>query len=247
MQVELGIAALIGLGAALILMYIVLRKYTYPAVEQPFFSDPTLFMLFAIGLVEGTVVLLVFSYAMVDAIIAKSWISMVVAICFGAIAELLKLVTLNLKRFAGKSDTIFYGFGLGIGSGAAMATGLVYFFGVRGQWATDVGSWILIFIFMFQYLLLNTATGLIIGEGVARYRSFEFFLKAMIFECIFQILFVGAFIVPSSMYFLTYVILVVDLAFVCYVLYQGAFKNLPNIVDDVIKQEKQIREMNAQK
>lgn len=245
MDVQLGLAALIGLGAAFVLMYVVLRKYTYPAVEQPFFSDPTFFFIFTIGLAEGTIILLVFTYTMVDAIIAKTVMSMAIAIIFGAIAELVKLVTLNLKRFAGKSDTIFYGFGLGLGSGAAMATGLVYFFGIGGQWGTDAGSWVVIFIFMFQYLLLNTATGLIIGEGVARYSAFEYFLKALLYEAIFQILFVGAFMVPSDMFWLVIIILVADLAFVCYLLYQGAFKRLPYIVEEVKRQEKQI--MDAQR
>ena len=52
MDMSMGIAGAIALGAALILMYVVLRKYTYPAVEQPFFSDPSLFILFTVGLIE---------------------------------------------------------------------------------------------------------------------------------------------------------------------------------------------------
>lgn len=247
MDMKLGLAALIGLGAALILMYVVLRKYTYPHVEQPFFSDPTLFIIFTIGLFEGTIVLLLFTYLMMDAIIVKDAMSMVVAILFGAVAELIKLVTLNLKRFAGKSDTIFYGFGLGLGTGAAMAVGLVYYFGIRGGWGTDIGSWVVIFIFMFQYLLLNTATGLMIGEGVARYKAFEFFFKALLCEGIFQVLFVGSFMVPTDMYFITIILLIIGLVFVCYLLYLGAFKNLPRVVDEVILQEKRIQEMYAQR
>lgn len=247
MDMKLGLAAAIGLGVALILMYVVARKYTYPAVEQPFFSEPTFFILFTIGLVEGTVALLLFTYLMMDAIIAKDINSIIFAVLFGLIAELMKLVTLNLKRFAGKSDTIFYGFGLGLGTGAAMAVGLVYFFGIKGGWGDDVGSWVAIFIFMFQYLLLNTATGLMIGEGVARYRAFEFFFKALLCEAIFQILFVCSFMFPTNLYFLTYVVLIIGLAFVCYLLYMTAFKNLPNVVDEVIEQEKKVQAMYAQK
>ena len=39
MDATMGIAGAVALGAALVLMYVVLRKYTYPAVEQPFFSE----------------------------------------------------------------------------------------------------------------------------------------------------------------------------------------------------------------
>ena len=41
---------------ALLMMYYILRKYTYPAVEDPFFKDSTLFTLFAVGLIEGFVI-----------------------------------------------------------------------------------------------------------------------------------------------------------------------------------------------
>ena len=41
MDMSMGIAGAVALGGALALMYVVLRKYTYPAVEQPFFSDPS--------------------------------------------------------------------------------------------------------------------------------------------------------------------------------------------------------------
>ena len=51
MDMSMGIAGAAALGAALVLMYVVLRKYTYPAVEQPFFSDPSLFILFTVGLI----------------------------------------------------------------------------------------------------------------------------------------------------------------------------------------------------
>ena len=34
-----GLAMLLGIGPALILMYLGVRNYTYPKVEQPFFSE----------------------------------------------------------------------------------------------------------------------------------------------------------------------------------------------------------------
>ena len=53
MDLNFGLAALIGIAPAMILMYAVLRKYTYPAVEKPFFSDPYFFGLFVVGMIAG--------------------------------------------------------------------------------------------------------------------------------------------------------------------------------------------------
>ena len=56
MDLQFGLAMVLGIGPALILMYVILRNYTYPRVEQPFFSDPAFFGLFMVGLVIGSVV-----------------------------------------------------------------------------------------------------------------------------------------------------------------------------------------------
>ena len=55
MDLQFGLAMVLGIGPALILMYVILRNYTYPRVEQPFFSDPAFFGLFMVGLVIGSV------------------------------------------------------------------------------------------------------------------------------------------------------------------------------------------------
>ena len=62
MDTALAIAAVIGLGSALVVMYAVLRNYTYPKIEEPFFSDPTLFKLFTLGLFEGTLIFVLYTY-----------------------------------------------------------------------------------------------------------------------------------------------------------------------------------------
>ena len=112
MDITMGLAGAIALGAALVVMYVVLRRYTYPAVEQPFFSDPSLFFLFTIGLIEGTILFVAYTY--VFPWYTVSGLGLIVAILFGVVTELVKLVTLNLRRYSGKSDTVFYGFGLGV-------------------------------------------------------------------------------------------------------------------------------------
>ena len=55
MDYALYIAGAIVFFPALVLMYRILKGYTYPAVEDPFFKDSTLFTIFAVGLIEGFV------------------------------------------------------------------------------------------------------------------------------------------------------------------------------------------------
>ncbi|MDR0888110.1 MAG: hypothetical protein LBM39_02870, partial [Candidatus Methanoplasma sp.] len=103
------VAAVMAFAPTLILMYVVLKNYTYPKVEQPFFSDPTLFGLFAVGLIAGT--LLFAAYTWFDPS------NMIYMILFAAIQCFALVAIINLKRFHGKSDSVFYGFGLGLGVG----------------------------------------------------------------------------------------------------------------------------------
>ncbi|HSA35259.1 MAG TPA: hypothetical protein P5202_01725, partial [Methanomassiliicoccales archaeon] len=56
------LAAALGVGPALALMFWTLRDYTYPKVERPFFDDRKLFGLLAVGMVIGVVVFVLQSY-----------------------------------------------------------------------------------------------------------------------------------------------------------------------------------------
>ena len=104
MDTLLYIAALMAFAPALLLMYAILRKYTYPAVQQPFFSDPSFFILFAVGLVAGTLLFALYTYLMA---------TLMYVMLFSVLIVLAFMAILNLKRYHGKSDTVFYGYGLG--------------------------------------------------------------------------------------------------------------------------------------
>ena len=234
MEPNMIIAAVIGLGAALALMYIVLRKYTYPAVEQPFFSDPTFFKLFTLGLIIGTGVFVGYSW------FQEAWSSIIIAICFALIFELAKLVVLNLKRFHGKSDTLFYGFGLGVGIGGAFAFGFAFYASSQAiallPEGMDTVSWILFAIIAVQTVLVHSATGMTIGEGVARYRPFEFFLQALIISIAYQLLmsqiFVGG---QSEMLIYAFLILSFLLSFGYF--YHTVYMKLPKTIREVLRME----------
>ncbi|MCL2786848.1 MAG: hypothetical protein FWD81_06505, partial [Methanomassiliicoccaceae archaeon] len=86
MDSNMIISAVIGFGAVFALIYLVLRKYTYPAVEQPFFSDPTFFKLLTLGLVAGTGILVAYTF------FQAAWSMIIVAILFALLFELVKLI-----------------------------------------------------------------------------------------------------------------------------------------------------------
>lgn len=234
MDAIMGTAGALALGMALALMYIVLRNYTYPAVEEPFFSDPSLFWLFVVGLIEGTILFVFYTYLVPLYEIAG--LGFIVAIVFGMITELSKLIVLNLKRYAGRSDTIFYGFGIGLGLGTSMGFGLIYY---AGRLETDILSWVIITIMAMQNIFLHAGTGIRIGEGVSRRKSAEFFMLALFTNTLFQVLITPTFMLPatSDMYWLIYVTMAMALISVVVNLYVMVCKKLPTIVSEVLKHE----------
>ena len=115
----LGLAMILGIGPALAMMFIGVRNYTYPRVEQPFFSDPTFFGMLVVGMVAGSVLF----FAMAVLGFATNIVLMVLM----AIVEVMAMVVvMNLRRFRGKSDSVFYGYALGLGMACGMSTGICF-------------------------------------------------------------------------------------------------------------------------
>jgi hypothetical protein len=231
MELNMVFAAVIGLGAALALMYIVLRKYTYPAVEQPFFSDPSFFMLFTVGLIAGTGIFVIYTF------FNGAWGSVFIALLFALVFELAKLIVLNLKRYHGKSDTIFYGFGLGIGVGGAFAFGFAFYASSMDE--IPIASWILFAVIAIQTVLIHSATGMTIGEGIARLRPFEFFLQALIISVAYQLLVSQMFAGASEA--LIYVFLVLSFVLALGYFYHIVYKKLPRTIKEVLRLEGKTR------
>jgi len=236
MDTSMIIAAVVGLGAALAIMYMVLKKYTYPAVEQPFFSDPKFFGLFTVGLVAGTAIVVVYSYSDMSSIIY--------AIMFALVFELAKLIVLNLKRFHGNSDTIFYGFGIGLGIGGAFSFGLVFLV-LRSFENVFEGTDILILLMLFgiiavQTVLIQSATGLTIGEGVARRRPFEFLLQALIISISYQLLMSQVFrsmLAGSESETGMYIFLILSFVVALGYFYSMVYIKLPSNIREVLRRE----------
>ena len=231
MDQNMILAAILGFGVALALMYLVLRKYTYPAVEEPFFSDPAFFKLFTVGLIAGTGIFIAYTF------FNGAWGSIFVALMFALVSELAKLIVLNLRRFHGKSDSLFYGFGLGIGVGCTFSFGFIFYASssVDELGMGDASLWIFFALYALHTVLIHTATGLTIGEGIAKRRPFEFLLQALIISVAYQLLISQLWSGYDGA--LLYAFIILPLLLAAGYFYHTVYVRLPNVIREVLRQE----------
>jgi hypothetical protein len=177
------LAGVLGIGPALLLMWLTFANYTYPKVERPFFDDRKVFMMLTLGLFLGVVIATVrLMFNMGDAL---------VAVTFAVLVQLVVLVILMLKRFAVHLDTAFYGGALGLGMGATMAFQLSY----RVLHASEVDggsgfilSFLIVAIWSFQMVFISAATATIIGIGSAKGRPWHYFIQAVLIQAAYNLL-----------------------------------------------------------
>ena len=228
MDMIFGLAMVLGIGPALILMYLGVRNYTYPRVEQPFFSDPRFFMLLVVGMIAGSVLFF--------ALRVLGFTTNVVYMVLMAVIEVMAMVVvMNLKRFRGQSDSIFYGYALGLGMSCGLSTGIVFV--VASTIETIDASVAVIVLMSVSFSLMLGAIGTTVGEGIARHRVMEFALQAAIPAIIFNILLWVLFQNPEDYGVLYYVCLVVMVAVSAYMFYRTMYQRLPQIVREVLKME----------
>jgi len=231
------IAAILAFAPTLILMYVVLRKYTYPAVEQPFFSDPAFFGLFAIGLVSGVILLWAYTYI--------NWLNIIYMVLFAVIQCLVPVVVLNLKRFHGKSDTVFYGYGLGLGIGCTMAFGTIIFLGtaimkIEEGGSIDLTGFVWLFILALSQILMMSSIGTIIGEGIARYKPMEFALQAILVNVAYSLILVVAYN-SAEIGIVFYALMLLALLVAAVHFYYVMYMKLSGVVKDVLRMEGKTR------
>jgi len=231
-------AGVMAFAPTLILMYAVLKRYTYPAVEQPFFSDPAFFSLFVVGLIAGTLLFALYTYLMAPP-------NMVYMALFAAVQCLAMTAVLNLKRFHGKSDTVFYGYGLGLGMGCTMAFGTIYYFGTLGTALAEEGvplgatDYVWLFMMALSYILILSAAGSTIGEGIARRKPMEFALQAIFVNLVFSLVLFAAF--ASQGEAALYVFFILALAVAAAYFYYTMRVKLSRVVREVLRMEGKAR------
>ena len=219
-------AAAMALVPTLVLMYALLRNYTFPAVERPYFSDPSFFWLFAVGLMSGTVMFLVYTWIMSNpiAVIVYALIQVVVPIMF-----------MNLKRYRGKSDSVFYGLGFGLGAGGATAVGFIYYISnstnlMGGE--VDAAGWVYLFVIGLSLIFQYSAAGTTVGEGIARHNPMQFGFQAMIYNVVYWIVFT-IMLMNSENAPIMYILAVAVLAISVFYLRYAYTKEIASIADEV--------------
>lgn len=220
------IAAALAFIPALLLMYVFLRPYTYPATERPYFSDPSFFWLFAIGLVTGTILFLVYTY------IANSFITVIV---YSLVQVMAVVVVMNLKRYRGKSDSIFYGFGFGLGAGATTGMGLIYWFATSAQLLGDsmsVVDYAFLFVLSIAMIFQYSAVGITVGDGIARHVPMQYAVQAMIYNLIFWVVFAITLLNSATELYLYGVAVMCLVISAMYLMYTYR-KEIPAIIADV--------------
>ena len=216
---------------ALVMFYYVLRGYTYPAVEEPFFKDSTVITLLVVGLIEGF--LIAAFYTMFD------WTNPLYGVAFAFIQTVAVLLVLNLRRFHGKSDTVFYGYALGLGQGAGMSYGMVSLFinAADGIGGMDGLSWAVAVLFLIMQLCLMSSIGANVGEGVARLRIGEFTMQAMLVNVAGMLLWTFVSTLSADNNILWVLPAVLMLALGVYYFYRTVYKGLSGVVADVLRLE----------
>jgi len=225
----LGIAMLVAFAPVFLAMDTVLKNYTYPRVENPFFKDSAFFGLFAVGIVEGAVC----AFAIIFFKLLESQMAIIFMILMALIELMAIIVVMNLKRFRGKSDSIFYGYGMGLGMAAGMAMGFTYVIAnnMQGFSAEYIPVFIYIVLLSVSFTLIYGACGCNIGEGIARHLPMQFLLQAAIPLVAFNMLFAVMWTSSSFMFYLLLIAMVVVGAFY---FYKCLLVNLPQIVREVL-------------
>ena len=229
MDFMFGAAMLLGIAPALFFMFLVVRNYTYPRVEQPFFSDPTFFMLFVVGLVAGSILF----FALTAFKLATNIIYMAL---MAAIEMMAILVVMNLKRFRGVSDSVFYGYALGLGMASGLSTGFCFTMASIVE-SIDVSIVTLLVISVSLTLILG-ACGTNVGEGIARNLPMQYVLQGLLplvaFHMVFTVVLHGGDWGGEIVYYACQALMLV-LSAVYF--YYNMYVRLPGVVRDVLKMQ----------
>lgn len=170
------VSSIIGFAPAIFIMYILLRRY------ETFFAERNIFMALGGGMVIGMVIT-VFH-------MLSEYTLLVFVVLFPLFEEVVKLVILNIPKFHGKFYTIYYGAALGLGIGSMSIIAIS--FSIFSNYPETLGNpqtYLDLVVLSFNFCLLNCATGVMIGYGCAKIQVRNFFIRAVTFHAIYNLLF----------------------------------------------------------
>ncbi len=177
------VSSIIGFAPAVFLLYILLKRY------EGFFKEKNVFLAFSAGLVVGMLIT-VFHLASDDFVLGHLDLSILVfGILFALFEESAKLVILNMPRYHRKFVTVYYGAGLGLGIGSMSIIAISFKLlldnpGSLGDPLTMLG----LIILSFNFSLLNSSTGIMIGFGCAKGLVLKYFYRAIFLHAAYNII-----------------------------------------------------------
>ena len=169
-------SSVIGFVPAILLLYILLRRY------EGFFNERNLFISFAGGMVLGMIIT-VFH-------MLSEYSILVFVVLFPLFEELAKFVILNMPKLVLKHETVYYGAALGLGAGSMSIIAIA--FKVFSDYPETLGNaqtYFDLVLLSFNFCLLNGATGIMIGFGSAKGEMFYYFLRAFILHAVHSLFF----------------------------------------------------------
>ncbi len=182
----MAVSSIIGFSPAILLLYILLRRY------EEYFAGRNLFLFFALGMVIGMIITV---FHMVS-----PFTLLVFVILFPIFEESAKLVILNWPKLKGKQDTVYYGAALGLGIGSMAIIAIA--FSVFMDYPETLGNpqtYFDLILLSFNFSLLQGATGVMVGYGCAKNEVMKFFLRAIIIHAVYNLFFLIYSITEGSM------------------------------------------------
>jgi len=168
----------LGIIPALILLFIGVNKY------EKIVKHKNIFLTFIVGIIIGFIAAILEIYT--------GNVPFYLIVLFPIFEELFKTIILNIGRLHEKPETVVYGLTLGLGMGAAATSVSII------QGTIQVGDYLglgLVVIGSCGIIMLQGATGVLIGFGVYKGKLFQYVTLAIVLHIIF---FAGLFVVQLS-------------------------------------------------
>lgn len=171
-QVDFLASMGLGVGPALLVLWISLRRFDRPRVDHTLFDDRRVFGSLAAGMIFGVLASVLFVAVQPhDPLGFFAILALVLAL-----EEGFKLIYLNRKSYRGRFDTTFYGVPLGLGAAATAVAASA----VRNPASLFAPATLAFFgVFSLSLGLANAVSGSVIGFGASRGAMGKPFVQAV--------------------------------------------------------------------
>ncbi|TLZ70980.1 MAG: hypothetical protein E6K10_06255 [Methanobacteriota archaeon] len=175
-QLRFAISFVVGVGPAILLMWVSLRRFDHPYAPKTLFDDRRVFLAFAVGMGFGAL-----SSSLTFAVSTSGLGIVFPLIAVALFEESFKLVYLNRKGYRGRFDTTFYGVSLGVGSAATLVMASVFNANPTLLQSPEVPALIAALVLLsLSMTMVLASTGAIIGFGTSQSKVLGYFVRAFL-------------------------------------------------------------------